>query len=116
MKKMMIALVALVLVAGAVARADTTNTYTNTYGDVITAVTTDMGVKTTTIVHSGAQSATLRPRVAALGWQISTNMNDTETATQYTPRDIGDGLIFTSTNAVYVSTGVTTNDWVKLAP
>jgi hypothetical protein len=45
--------------------------------------------------------------------------NSTTTATAYTPRRAGDLLVGsagTGTNAVWVSKGTTTNDWVQVAP
>jgi hypothetical protein len=44
--------------------------------------------------------------------------NATTTATLYTPAKVGQLLIGAagSTNAVWVSKGVTTNDWVRVAP
>lgn len=49
--------------------------------------------------------------------QVDTNV--TTTTTSYTPAKIGQILIGgkgTGTNAVWISKGVTTNDWVQVAP
>jgi len=48
-----------------------------------------------------------------------TDTNATTTATSYTPAAVGQVLIGgagTGTNAVWIAKGVTTNDWVQVAP
>jgi len=71
----------------------------------------DAGTRLTAL--EGATNAILAKLVA----QADTNV--TTTATLYTPRFKGDTLVGgagTGTNAVWISKGTTTNDWVAIKP
>ena len=54
-----------------------------------------------------------------IGTIAQSDTNATTTATEYTPAYIGQVLVGsagTGTNAVWISKGLTTNDWVQVAP
>jgi len=56
---------------------------------------------------------------ANIGTITQSDTNATTTATEYTPAYIGQMLVGsagTGTNAVWISKGTTTNDWVQLVP
>ena len=111
MKKVLIAVIAL-LALGSSVFAGSTNTYTNVYNQVVTVVVGDDGTLTTSIVPAVSPDLAYRTEIPLVGIQVSTGT--TVTATAFTPRDIGDILIGTVSNKVYMSTGATTNDWVEL--
>jgi hypothetical protein len=65
----------------------------------------------------GARKAQVDAVEAAIVAQADTNT--TTTVTTYTPRRVGDILVGGAgegTNAVWISKGSTTNDWVQVAP
>lgn len=67
--------------------------------------------------YSGAITAISNAYVAAITAQADTNASTV--ATGYTPRRVGDVLVGgagTGTNAVWISKGSTSNDWVKVQP
>lgn len=111
MKKLMIALAVLAMVAGSIAVAAT---YTNSLGQVVTYTVGDLGTEVTGVTQPSGGSARARTFANLPGQQISEAT--TVVATAFTPRDIGDFLIGLVSNVVYMSTGRTTNDWVQLEP
>lgn len=71
-----------------------------------------------TILEANASDA--ETRLAAAETKVAqSDTNATTTATSYTPAYIGQVLVGsagTGTNAVWISKGTTTNDWVQVAP
>lgn len=96
------------------AMADTTSTYTNALGQVVTVVVSADGTKVTTITQPTSGATTRSRTVASLvGLQISTSA--VVTPTSYTPRDVGDILVGIVDGTVHVATGVTTSSWKTVA-
>ena len=112
MKKILVGLMVLVLGAGVVF-ATSTNTYTNALGQVVTVVVLNDGTRTTTITQPVTVAAASRTVINLPGMQVSASAATIDT-TVFTPRDLGDFLLFTVSNTLYVATGVTTNDWTAL--
>ena len=119
MKKMLIAVAALLVLGIASFAATTTNVYTNVYNQVVTTETSDDGVITTTITKSTPGLA-YRTQLGLGGIQLDTNASFVVSASAsgygaYKPRDIGDILIQTVSNFVFIATGVATSDWVQVS-
>jgi len=108
-KSLIFASMLLLLCMGVFVVSDTTFSWSNsnqtgtlTYTGLALVTPTIDGVSPVT-VSSVAQSDT----------------NTTTTATGYTPAHVGQvltGGAGTGTNAVWISNGITTNDWVQIAP
>jgi len=99
-----------ILVCGVAALvADTTFSWSNSNQS---GTLTYTGLALTTPTIDGSTAVT-----AANAAQSDTNV--TTTATSYTPAYVGQVLIGgagTGTNGVWISKGITTNDWVVVAP
>jgi hypothetical protein len=114
MKKILMALAALVVLGTVSAQAaTTTNVVTNTLNQVVTTVTDDYGVRTTSIVLPNALSASVRTESSLPGVQISTDTTLDET--DYTARDIGDILVGMVSNKIYMATKPTSTNWVDIS-
>lgn len=69
--------------------------------------------------YEGRAESTARTAAITAAVSAQADTNATTTATGYTPRRAGDILVGgagTGTNAVWISKGTTTNDWVQVAP
>jgi len=108
MKKILGFALAVLVAGGAVAA-----TVTNYVGQIVT-VDANGVVTAITVPQTGTNQP--RTQVALVGLRVDTNATTTWTA--YVPRDIGDILVGQTggTGAVYMATGVSSNDWKKLSP
>ena len=73
----------------------------------------------TTKAKGSKMAQVVRTVVTTNGFVVVTDTNAVTVATGYTPTFQGQflfGYAGTGTNAVWVAKGVTTNDWVQLAP
>lgn len=115
MKKFLAAL-AVLAVASAPVFADSTNTVTNSLGQVITTITSASGV-TTTITNPGTQPAAGSDTVGGPVMITLAPKGSATTTANYTPGKIGDiliGELTGSTNAAWIATGVTASSWKKI--
>lgn len=105
MKKFLVMLTALVLVTGLGLAA----TYTNELGIVFTTGGTE-GTTVTPVAptYGTTTSAAIGPLVI----RIDTNANPV--ITSYVPQRYGDIVLGTTSNCMWVSTGLTTNDWKQV--
>ena len=108
MKKIIVGFVALLVTLLVSAQAVTTNdvgqiieTYTNGLGQVFETVVGQVGTTEVPV-------AVPRPQMVLLDRATVVD------ATDYTPSGIGQILIGITSNKVFVSTGVTTNDWAAV--
>lgn len=116
MKKFL--MIAVALMALGIAAFATSSTYTNQQGQVVTVTVGDDGV--TTSVAVSTPGLAYRTELGLVGIRLNTNTSFSADATTtgygaYKPRDIGDILIQTVSNFVFVATGMETSDWVQVS-
>ena len=95
-----------------------TSRWDNTSGKIDTAAI-ETGALPSGITVAAANITADSVGSAAIGTITQSDTNATTTATLYTPAFIGQVLIGgagTGTNGVWISKGLTTNDWVVVAP
>lgn len=112
MKKWIVGTVAVmaVLFLAGVALA---GSYTNKLGQIFTVTVGDSGVTVTTTSTPGAGATDTKWQVNAIGAQIATGtVSATEITNAYTPRAIGDILIWPTSNIVWMATSTTR--WMRL--
>lgn len=114
MKKFLI-LLALVALVSVTAQADTTSTYTNQLGQVVTKVVTTDGVTTTTITMptSAASTTTNLPVAVLMDPRIWTNETLPDVTLQIPPAGLGEVAVWSVSNYLWLAVGRTTNDWVR---
>ena len=110
MKKLTAALAAVFLVGAGAALAAS---YTNQLGQVFT-ITESHGVIAVASTPLPGYTSVAGPTLygGSPGFRLDTNA--TVDVTTYTPRGYGDMIIGTTTQKVWIATGLTANDWVIL--
>lgn len=114
MKKFLFVAIAAVLALGVVTvQADTTNTYTNAVGQIVTVITKVTGSTVSVEPKALSVSQPSRTRVAPQGAQLSAS--NPVVPTVYTPRDAGDVLVGYVDGSVFVAKGTAVTDWVRVS-
>lgn len=115
MKKVMIAGLVALVVAGFAMVSSAAQSYTNRHGQVFTVGVSDDG--TPVVLRSTSATTALLRTIIELPSTLQYDPTHSTTNTVYTPRSIGDTLIGfeLGTGVVWQATGVTTSDWKRLS-
>ena len=109
MKKLII-IFAAILLGTALKVEAASHTITNQLGQVITYEVDSGGVRVTSVTTSGGSQDTISYSPYA---QLYTGTAAID-PTKYTPRHIGDMLIGTVSNNVYIAEGLSTSSWIQV--
>ena len=114
--KKILALAASLMLVCSLAFADTTNVVTNMVGQIITTISDNQGVRSTTVTYPSQPASASQVYLKAIGFQLDPIANATTTNTLYTPRQLGDMLIghTGSVGVAWIATGLTTSDWKQI--